>query len=169
MLAPELDRQDIADIKLAVATMRRALPLAEVSEEPVASPLRIDSGHGKSLRSPKVWLRAAALGALLLGAAWFEGSVFEGVTEKGEPELTLASLATPTSLVSELPLPSLSDGESMFEGIQSELSQTNTLPGKDPSIEEPPLVEDADLSYGSIVEVVGQDISFVLVLPSLDV
>ena len=147
MAAPELGRADIAAIKQAVTTMRRTLPLAEAAEDSAAE--GVGGRSRRAQRSKKVWLQAAVLAVILFGAALFQGGL-----EHEKNALDPASSAPPAALVAT---------------TQAHGDPVALPPWNDLSLEELPLVEDADPSYGSIVEVVGQDISFVLVVPTLDV
>lgn len=174
MPTPELGRDDLDAIKQAVSTMRRTLPLTESPAEPSSQRSRLGrsrlsrpklSQPRQLFRSPRTWLQAAAVVAVLLGASWFQDSVFQGElgTEgslSGAP--TVAESAVGTVAESAIGTVAESAIGQDYETMASASFENSTL-------EELPLVEDADPSYGSIVEVVGQDISFVLVVPPLDV
>lgn len=85
------------------------------------------------------WLRAAAVAAAVVGATLLGG----GLMSMGEDPLpasqTVAAVTAP--------------------------AEADPIATPAPVVEQAPLVEDVDPSYGSVVQVVDQDISLVVVLP----
>ncbi len=144
MSSPRADRfgssDEIESIKSAVATMRRAESYRE---------------QRKSSWWSRSAVRAASLAALLVSAGLLQGVG----TSIPESAATLAE-AQGSEVLAWAPI-----GET---GSESELA--SPLFSEAQSLEQIPLVEDVDPAYGSIIQVIDQDISLLVVVPaSLDV
>ncbi len=101
------------------------------------------------------WLRAAALAAVLITGAMLQGAV---ATAPGPAAPEAAGvLAARGMAASEIGLAAWS----------SESRSAATPPDATLSLEQMPLVEYVDPAYGSVVEVVGGEMSLVLVLPPI--
>lgn len=120
----EADSSEIQEMQRAVASMRRSDKLAR-----------------NRWSVPTSWLRAAALGAVLIGSILLRGA--------GAPPEDLALAGSP---VAEAP------AEVTRVAEEAESSESNTVRAL-------PLVEMVDPSYGPIIQVVDQDISLVVVMP----
>ncbi|MCP4659203.1 MAG: hypothetical protein GY856_27655 [bacterium] len=127
----EAGADQIADMQRAVATMRRARSMEEPrGRAPYRQP---------PLGEPSTWLRAAALAAVLLGAALLRGTG-PATTDRVEHA-------------------ALGPGAVSTES----LSAVNTAPASfDPA--RLPLVEDVDPSYGSVIQVMDDDFAIVMVV-----
>ena len=110
-------------------------------KEAVAALRRNDRRPPRSGWMRSGWMRAAAAAAILIAAGLLEGTV--------RPDRPGASLAAAGA-----PAPGAS-----LAALSSE---------RLPQLEQMPLVEYADPIYGSVVEVVDDEISLVLVLPPAD-
>lgn len=144
MSSPQADRlgstDEIESIKSAVATMRRAETYRE---------------QRKSSRWSPSALRAASLAALLVSAGLLQGS---GTSVQDGP-VTLAE-SQGNGVLAWAPM---SETDTLGEPASQSFSETRSL-------EQIPLVEDVDPAYGSIIQVIDQDISLLVVVPtSLDV
>lgn len=131
---------DLAAIKSAVSTMRRA--------QSYQRPMR-------SIAWDSSTFRAAALGALLVSAGLLQG------TGALKPEAaTLRSGGPRGQILAWSPVP----GDSaLAEPATVHFSDTRSL-------DQIPLIEDLDPAYGSIIQVIDQEISLLVVVPaSLDV
>ena len=138
MPMPVLDLSEIDAMKQAVATMRRTSPLAQPIVEQPAKPAF----------QARRYLEAAAIGSLLLGAAFFQ----RVLPPEGPPPTNPALFATAQP---GDPAPTVSAPE-----VTASLQAASF---------DDPLVEGLDPKYGSVIEVMDQDLSIVLVVPELDV
>ncbi len=120
--APALDLDGIEAMKRAVSSMRRGETIEHRRRFAALAPLWGDL--------PRVWLRAAALAAVVLGSLLLRGA--GRLPEASAP----SPAALPAAAAHEIDLRRL------------------------------PLVETADPTYGAIIQVVDDDISVVLVVPS---
>lgn len=140
----------------------RGLPALAVGEpevremqQAVAGMRRNAAAESRSRRLSGSWLRAAAVAAVLLGAALLQGTA--PMTTEGEA----ATLA----------VGSLALDEPWLAGEAAGGRAPDALPlGVAPAAFEThasalPLVEMADPAFGSIIEVVDQDITVVVVMP----
>ena len=137
----------------------RRLPSPQVSRDELASIKQTVAAmcRSEAIQEPprrrRDLLRAASLAAAVLAAAYVPG--FLTAPEKGLPiadETTLAAVSTAGS--TEL---------SIAAGAPPSVS---VVAGPRVAAEMVPLVEDVDPAYGSVVQVVDQEISLVLVLPN---
>lgn len=125
----EVGAEEIADMQRAVATMRRTRSL----ERP-----------RRRMATPQVstWLRAAALAAVMLGAALLRGTGPATIARvdhvASQPGVVAAGPVEPAGAVD------------------------TALAALDPA--HLPLVEDVDPSYGSLIQVVDDDIAIVMVV-----
>lgn len=128
---------EIASIKSAVATMRRTQSYQE---------------QRKSSWWSSSSLRVASLAALLLSAGLLEGVGL-------------------TSSIGSLPTAEAPSGKVLAwvpaEGEASALAEPASQPFSSiRSLEQIPLVEDVDPAYGSIIQVIDQDLSLLVVVPN---
>ncbi len=145
--APTVSTDEIAAMKQAVAVLRRS------SEQ----------HPGRDTTRRRLWptsavlrstaLRAAALAALLISAAALQGTgPGIGIAETG---IVNAEAGTPNVVA---------DSGDAFESL-AEITPRPRARHRSPA-EDLPLVEAVDPSYGSVVQVVDDEISLVLVLPN---
>jgi hypothetical protein len=134
MPLPVLDRSEIDAMKQAVTTMRRTSSLTRPAVEKPAA---------RAAFRARRYLEAAAVGGLLLGAAFFQQTLS---SEGPAPAAIVAHPGDTAPAGSTLP-------------VATSLLATSDAP----------LVEELDPKYGSVIEVVDQDLSIVLVVPELDV
>ncbi|MEE8525045.1 MAG: hypothetical protein V3T72_14005 [Thermoanaerobaculia bacterium] len=158
--SPAVGSDEIAAMKQAVAVLRRS------SERRAPAVLRRPS-----------MLRAAALAALVIGAAALQGAGREAndaaVARSPSPGGAVETLAVETLALETLALETLA-----LETLAVETLAVETLAEIAPRswsaydrqpVEDLPLIEAADPSYGSVVQVVDDEISLVLVLLQNDV
>ncbi len=125
----EAGADDIADMRRAVATMRRARSMDQPRRRVPYRRL-----------STSAWLRAAALAAVLLGAALLRGTGPATTDRVEQAALEPAAVSAET------------------------LDAATALAALDPA--RLPLVEDLDPSYGSLIQVVDDDFAIVMVVPT---
>jgi hypothetical protein len=137
--APRLRRGEIAEMQQAVAALRR----------------------NSRRRTPPAWLRAAAVAAVLITAALLDGAVRRDAETREPGALAargaaadVARFIEPGLLREGMPEPGLAAAPEPWEAGPQTLA-----------LERMPLVEYSDPSYGSVVEVVDDEVSLVLVLP----
>lgn len=128
--APGISADEIADMKLSVAALRRAGAQSRRAIDLAGTP----------------WLKAAALAVLLIGAA---------LIEAGNPGIAGPGGAIPAG--ADTCVQWLADAASPVAGSSFA------------ALEEMPLVEFVDPAFGSVVEVVDDKVSLLLVLPPSDV
>ena len=162
MPMPVLDRSEIDAMKQAVATMRRTSPLAQPIVEQPAKP----AFHARR------YLEAAAIGGLLLGAAFFQ----RVLPPEGPPSANPALFATahPGDAAPTISAPEAATSFAPEAATSSAPeAATSSAPEAATSLQaasfDDPLVEGLDPKYGSVIEVMDQDLSIVLVVPELDV
>ena len=141
--APKVDADEIESMKQAVAAMRRSARYE--SRRATARPTR---AWGSTVRSRS--LRAAAVAAVLASAVWLQGSFpfggeshepggeSHGTSEVAPAAASTVASANPAALAAEWPR----------------------------ALEQMPLIEAVDPAFGSVVEVVNDEVSMVLVLPN---
>lgn len=121
----EAGADEIADIKRAVATMRRARSM--------------EAPRGRaSYRQASTWLRAAALAAVLLGAALLRGTG-PATTDRFEQA-------------------------DLGDAVNAESLNAANLAVASFDPKRLPLVEDVDPSYGSLIQVVDDEFAIVMVV-----
>lgn len=126
----EVDAEEVRAMQRAVAGMRRSEPLAR---------------RTRSVSS--IWLRAAALGAVLLGSILLRGA--------GVPAERNLLAGSPVAEAS------FSEATSYSEAaVAADEAENRT-------VRDLPLVEMVDPAYGPLIEVVDQDISLVVVMPEI--
>ena len=152
--APKVERGDIEAMKQAVATLRRQSADHDTDTEdlvaaPVASFRRADSRA--SGLSASAWLRAAAVAAVVVTAGFLQGVIgSSGHLGESTADGSVSAAGSPV-LVADAAVADESSG-----------SWLDSLP----SLEDIPLIEAVDPDYGSFVQVVDDEISLVLVMPS---
>jgi hypothetical protein len=163
--APAVGGDEIAAMKQAVAVLRRSS-----GRRP---------GTLRRRRQVPAMLRAAALAALAIGAAALQGTgTAPGVFGAGETVVADETLSGETLSGETLSGETLSgetlSGETLSGETLAELAPRPWLPtdrdrtweDETLSVEDLPLVEAVDPSYGSVVQVVDDEISLVLLLPN---
>ena len=160
--APKVDRDEITAMKQAVATLRR-----QSEDLPRLEALEIE-GPGQGPKRPAVamtWLRAAAVAAVLITAGLMQGAATP-------PGLTGSGAGEAMALVADAQIADARVADARVADAQIADTRGADAGGplaslwSDSALEEMPLVETTDPSYGSVVQVVDDEISLVVVLPS---